>query len=274
MSDNLNVSGVDISHNLRVEGTSTFKDNVTINNNLDVSGVDISNTLIIPRKSGGNYIKKVEMVVVLLVKYIMILLKINFLEIMIMRVLKNLGVVVELGEELSVIVVMFLYFLQIKEYPNEASGIYFYIDTAENNRNSDNAIMSLQKQDNNNKLEFKGNLNLLRTVISIKSITCGNGHTAILTTHGTVLTFGNNSFGQLGNGTSGGQTNPPAMVLSDEDSTYNGSNCQAIACGHYHTAILTTHGTVLTFGYNSYGQLGNGTSGVTQIYLLWFCWGL
>ena len=88
-----------------------------------------------------------------------------------------------------------------------------------------------------------------------KAVACGYEHTAILTTHGTVLTFGNNYYGQLGDGTTSFK-NRPVTVQSDEDSTYNGSNCQAIACGYEHTAILTISGEVLTFGNNSSGQLG------------------
>ena len=98
-----------------------------------------------------------------------------------------------------------------------------------------------------------------------QAIACGDNHTAILTISGEVLTFGFNSYGQLGDNTNTTRYQP---VEVDASNGYTGSNCQAIACGTNHTAILTNTGKVLTFGSNGhharasirFGQLGIGNT--------------
>ena len=72
---------------------------------------------------------------------------------------------------------------------------------------------------------------------------------AVLLVNGTVRTFGANASGQLGvNDTT--QRNTPVQVWGISSSAVN------VACGHYHTAVLLTDGTVRTFGKNNNGQLG------------------
>ena len=80
------------------------------------------------------------------------------------------------------------------------------------------------------------------------AVACGQFHTAVLLSNGTVQTFGNNGKGQLGvNDTT--QRNTPVQVL-------NISTASAIAGGQAHTAVLLANGTVRTFGDNANGQLG------------------
>jgi alpha-tubulin suppressor-like RCC1 family protein len=89
------------------------------------------------------------------------------------------------------------------------------------------------------------------TVLNITSATIvagGKGHTTVLLADGTVRTFGDNVYGQLGvNDTTTRQT--PVTVL-------NISSATAVECGAYHTAVLLADGTVRTFGLNTNGQLG------------------
>jgi alpha-tubulin suppressor-like RCC1 family protein len=77
-------------------------------------------------------------------------------------------------------------------------------------------------------------------------------HTAVLLADGTVRTFGDNTYGQLGIGAFGGIRQTPVTVL-------NVTSATAVACGAYHTAILLADGTVRTFGLGLYGQLGNNS---------------
>ncbi len=79
-------------------------------------------------------------------------------------------------------------------------------------------------------------------------------HTVYLKNDGTIWTWGSNSNGQLGNGTSGPGTdsNIPVQVPGLLGMT-------AIAAGTNFTVALKNDGTVWTWGYNAYGQLGNGT---------------
>jgi hypothetical protein len=62
--------------------------------------------------------------------------------------------------------------------------------------------------------------------------------------------WGNNSYGQLGNGSP--LTNTPGQTL-------NLTNVTAIAAGDSHSLALKQDGTVWAWGYNGDGELGNGT---------------
>jgi probable HAF family extracellular repeat protein len=82
--------------------------------------------------------------------------------------------------------------------------------------------------------------------------TGGFGHSMALKSDGTVWTWGDNEFGQLGNGTIT-NSNIPVQVTGL-------SNVAAIAEGFYHSLALKSDGTVRTWGYNASGQLGNGSN--------------
>lgn len=76
--------------------------------------------------------------------------------------------------------------------------------------------------------------------------------TAALKNDGTVWTWGNNEYGQLGDGTTVNK-NRPVQVQGLSDVI-------EIACGGLHIVALKSDGTVWTWGYNGYGQLGDGTT--------------
>jgi alpha-tubulin suppressor-like RCC1 family protein len=82
----------------------------------------------------------------------------------------------------------------------------------------------------------------------------GYSHTCGIRAGGTLWCWGYNLHGQLGNGTSANTPNPsPVQVGSDTD-------WAAIEVGWGHTCGLRAGGTLWCWGYNLYGQLGNGTS--------------
>ena len=86
----------------------------------------------------------------------------------------------------------------------------------------------------------------------VKAIAAGEYHTCALTTAGAVRCWGNNNWGQLGDGTSTAQPTPvPISGLA--------SDVEAIAAGHTHTCALTTGGAAWCWGDNAYGRLGDGT---------------
>ncbi len=84
------------------------------------------------------------------------------------------------------------------------------------------------------------------------------GHTVALKSDGTVWTWGNNEHGQLGIGTLDKMSSVPVRVPDLDDVV-------AIAAGSLHTMALKSDGTVWTWGYNYYGQLGNGTTGSSSV---------
>ena len=70
-----------------------------------------------------------------------------------------------------------------------------------------------------------------------------------------IWTWGDNTFGQLGDGTS--INNVPVQS--------NISNVVAVAAGSQHTVVVKSDETVWAWGYNHYGNLGNGTNANSNI---------
>lgn len=88
-----------------------------------------------------------------------------------------------------------------------------------------------------------------RTAVRAKA---SNDVTAVLTSDGKLFVFGNNSQGQLGNGT---KVTPEAPL--DITQSINGA-VASISFGEGHSVVKTEDGKILTAGYNPYGQLGAG----------------
>ena len=87
----------------------------------------------------------------------------------------------------------------------------------------------------------------------VQAIAAGSNHTCLVTTNGSVLCWGANYVGQLGDNTTTERVTPITV-------TGLSSPVQAIATGTDHTCAVTTGGDVYCWGYNTYGQLGNGTT--------------
>ncbi len=86
----------------------------------------------------------------------------------------------------------------------------------------------------------------------VSAIASNNFHTCALTTSGGVKCWGYNPYGQIGDGTTI-QRNAPVDVSGLT------SGVSAITVGAYHTCALTTTGGMKCWGYNMYGQIGDGT---------------
>jgi alpha-tubulin suppressor-like RCC1 family protein len=86
------------------------------------------------------------------------------------------------------------------------------------------------------------------------AITAGGGHSCALTNKGGVLCWGSNYVGELGDGTTTRHLTPVSVAGLARGSA-------AIAAGgEAHGCALTTGGSVECWGYNGYGQLGDGTT--------------
>lgn len=85
------------------------------------------------------------------------------------------------------------------------------------------------------------------------AITAGYGHTCALTNGGGVKCWGDNSSGQLGDGTSTSRSVP-------RDVTGLTSGVTAISAGYSHSCALIGTGVIKCWGANWYGQLGDGTT--------------
>lgn len=93
------------------------------------------------------------------------------------------------------------------------------------------------------------------------AVSAGERHTVMLTESGKVYTFGYSSEGQLGNENAYLEFRP--IAVSSGGGFVNGGSDKVIAvsAGFSHTVMLTESGKVYTFGYNNFGQLGNGQLG-------------
>ncbi|MCW3067770.1 MAG: repeat-containing protein [Solirubrobacterales bacterium] len=92
----------------------------------------------------------------------------------------------------------------------------------------------------------------------VTAIAAGGAHAMALLNNGTVATWGGNSYGELGNGTTlkgaeAAGSFVPVIVP-------NLSGVVAIAAGGGDDVALLGNGTVLAWGENKYGQLGDGTT--------------
>ncbi|KHJ86782.1 regulator of condensation, partial [Oesophagostomum dentatum] len=86
---------------------------------------------------------------------------------------------------------------------------------------------------------------------SIRQLSAGQFHSAILSTKGEVWTFGWGVWGQLGmGGRNIRDCNKPTLVKELNEPI------KAVSCGRVHTVLLTESGKILVAGSGSYGQLG------------------
>lgn len=86
-------------------------------------------------------------------------------------------------------------------------------------------------------------------ILSIKEISIGNYHAAMLTNCGQVYTWGWGKMGQLGHGNTEDLFEPRRVQITC---------AKQISCGTKFTIVLTKFGELHAFGENDQGQLGIG----------------
>jgi len=89
-----------------------------------------------------------------------------------------------------------------------------------------------------------------------KRIDGGSLQSVILCDGDSVLTSGDNFFGQLGDGTNLNKNIPVKVNLA---------NVRAVAAGYFHTLAIAADSTVLSWGDNQNGQLGNATNNPSTV---------
>ena len=88
---------------------------------------------------------------------------------------------------------------------------------------------------------------------NVTAVSAGANATAAVRSDGTLWTWGDNLYGQLGDGTRD-SVSAPHQVLAD---------VRFAVMGDYHAAAISTDGTLYTWGSNLDGQLGTGGLGDT-----------
>jgi alpha-tubulin suppressor-like RCC1 family protein len=111
-----------------------------------------------------------------------------------------------------------------------------------------NRLTPVQVQGLSNIISITSGINFGDEVVS----GLGLCHTVALRYDGSVWAWGNNIFGQLGDGT-GTSHSIPIQVQEI-------NNIVAISAGSGHTVALSNNGSVWAWGDNRYGQLGNGST--------------
>ena len=84
-----------------------------------------------------------------------------------------------------------------------------------------------------------------------KQVCTSRNAIAAVKSDGTLWTCGYNSNGQLGDGTTTSRSSPGTTAGG-------GTNWKQISCSDYHSVAIKTDGTLWTWGYNGFGNLGTG----------------
>jgi alpha-tubulin suppressor-like RCC1 family protein len=90
--------------------------------------------------------------------------------------------------------------------------------------------------------------------VQVTSAAAGSSHTLAVTSTGSMLAWGTNSLGQLGNGTHTSTTTPVQVTLPA------GTSVTQASAGTSFSLAVTSAGGVLAWGGNGNGQLGDGTT--------------
>ncbi|KAG9287005.1 hypothetical protein G9A89_022969 [Geosiphon pyriformis] len=85
-------------------------------------------------------------------------------------------------------------------------------------------------------------------------VACGENHFVALTQDGEVFTWGSGRHGQLGHGNLKSVDKPTVIEL------LQGLKVTEIACGGWHSAVITDSQDLYTFGWNNMGRLGISTT--------------
>ena len=89
------------------------------------------------------------------------------------------------------------------------------------------------------------------------AVAAGHYHSMVLMSDGTIESWGKNWDGQLGNGTTDDSLVP--VIVSGLSNLSEGVKVSEISVGEYHSMALLSDGTVMSWGSNRSGQLGDGT---------------
>ena len=93
----------------------------------------------------------------------------------------------------------------------------------------------------------------------VVQVSCGDAHTAVVTSTGELFTFGHGREGQLGHNSNDHESVPKRV------GALVGKCIVQVSCGFDHTAVITSEGELCTFGQGREGQLGHGEYNMGRI---------
>ena len=96
---------------------------------------------------------------------------------------------------------------------------------------------------------------------TVKSISAGGTHSLALCTDGTLVAWGENTFGQVGDASTTNRLQPVEVDRNPATSSLAGREVVAIAGGKTHSVALCTDGSIVTWGNNNKQQLSAPVGG-------------
>ena len=100
------------------------------------------------------------------------------------------------------------------------------------------------------------------TVLKAVQVSAGWAHSLAVDTDGNAWAWGQNNYGKLGNNTMSNQYSPVKVFASDQSTSKAGPwlSTAQISAGGNHSLAIGKDGNTSAWGFNRYGQLGNGTT--------------
>ena len=96
----------------------------------------------------------------------------------------------------------------------------------------------------------------VQNLVDVTSISAGSSHSLARQVNGWIWAWGANNFGQLGEGNNSPESVPVQVSYGNKLI----STGKAVAAGGFHSLVLLGGGTLLGFGLNVHGQVGDGTT--------------
>ncbi len=95
---------------------------------------------------------------------------------------------------------------------------------------------------------------------NVLAVTSGLDHSCALKEDGTVFCWGLDDKGQLGDGLNADRAAAAPVLAVSVGAAFTQAASQSIAVGGHHTCAIRVDGTVMCWGYNANGQLGDGST--------------
>jgi alpha-tubulin suppressor-like RCC1 family protein len=113
--------------------------------------------------------------------------------------------------------------------------------------------------------QYKAGGNLADAIAIAAGGETTTGFSVALRADGTMWTWGSNTYGQLGNNVSGTTESAAIQVQVNGGAAFTSARMIAVSAGRRHVVALRGDGTVWTWGDDTYGQCGQGTSGTAYL---------
>lgn len=98
-------------------------------------------------------------------------------------------------------------------------------------------------------------------ITDVVEVSAGYKHSCARKSDGTLWCWGRNADGQLGNGANADTAAPVQVLAATGNAITTAAN---VSAGAYHSCATLADGTARCWGYNAYGQLGNGATSSTN----------